>query len=342
MAVTQDVTFNTDSSACLSAELQFEQSKAQSASELQTGAENIKSARTRKRVKLLPTGSTYPNAKEVASTPDLLASIRKAAIKMTPEERKETFDNLTAFQKNVNEFCNALSTPATEDAVKTVVNQAQNVYQSMEKVAQSITSKAEPDHDSGLSIWTIMTNFMISQMNMNNKEMSGAMTQVQAQSARLDIVSQGLTQLNDTVLSQKSPNTSTSIAVAGAGAGIGAIIGAIIGSIVPGLGTAIGAIVGGLIGGGAASVLPIVNAATNGTTPMCSFLESNTPDAGQQITDQNSQQLFSTIGTQANQAMSTTMQLHVQQTSQNTIQYSQQFSTMVSYFGQMMNVKNSG
>ncbi len=297
------------------------------ASEVKDKEEEAKSSRRKSR--LMPTGGTAKLAP--AANGASMAQIKSVIDQMTPKQRAAFVDALNKFQADVEKVKEALASiknpqEPTVLELQTLVKKAVAIRGDVD-AALNTAKAAGADTHSSISIWFALEQFMVNDvMGMNNLEMSSAMKQVQAQSNAISTVAAGLSNLNTQISQQKSTDVMKSV-----GFSIGVfLLGLLLSGPTLGASLATGIAI--------AIAFPVCNSqdANQQGTSRFDFLTDSAPNTTQMLEDQNTQQAWSLVGTNSNQQLSTTMQLHVQQTSQVNVQAAQQFSTMINYASQTM------
>jgi hypothetical protein len=293
-----------------------------------------------RKTKLMPTGGTAKLASD--PTAELPPEIRNVIDKMTPEQRKAFVDALIKFQADVEKLKAVLlsmknANAPTPEETETLIKAAQVVGNDAKGVLSPVKSVKSSDPKEETSIWFLLQEFMVNDiMGMNNLEMSAAMKQVQAQSNNITNVAAGLSKMNADIAKVKSPDVTSNCIFS-----IGVFLaGLILAPFTGGASLAAGIAI--------AIAFPVCNAQDVGSDAagrfggLSDFMTNTTLDTTQLTTAQNTQQGWSLIGTNSNQQLSTTMQLHVQQTSQVNVQAAQQFSTMINYASQTMSTGRGG
>jgi hypothetical protein len=293
-----------------------------------------------KKTKLMPTGGTAKLDSD--PTAELPPEIRNVIDKMTPEQRKAFVDALIKFQADIEKLKAVLSSmkngnAPTPEEMETLIKAAQVVGNDAKGVLSPVKSVKSSDPKEETSIWFLLEKFMVDGiMGMNNLEMSAAMKQVQAQSNNITNVAAGLSKMNADIAKQKAPDVTKNCIFS-----IGVFLaGLILAPFTGGASLAAGIAI--------AIAFPVCNAQDNANGAagrfgdLSGFMTSTTLDTTQLTTVQNTQQGWSLIGNNANQGLSTTMQLHVQQASQVNGQAAQQFSTMINYASQTMSTGRGG
>jgi hypothetical protein len=285
---------------------------------------------SRRKSTLMPTGGVAKLSS--AAKAAKMAQIKDVIDRMTPEQKIAFVNALNQFQADVAKVREVLAGIKNQNApslsdINTVVEAAAAVRKDVDAVLKTAKA-AGADSNSSTSIWFVLEQFMVNDvMGMNNLEMSAAMKQVQAQSSAIANVAAGLSKMNTQITEQKTTDTMKSVGFA-----VGVFLaGLLLAPFTGGLSLAAGIAV--------AIAIPVCNAqdtAAGVKDTRFDFLSDNSPNTSQMLQDQNNQQAWSLIGTNSNQQLSTTMQLHVQQTSQLNVQAAEQFSTMINYASQTM------
>ncbi len=239
---------------------------------------------------------------------------------VTSEERANFLQKVQSFEGS---FHHLKMLVAEKAPTSELLSGIKAVDKSSVDVLNAVPSKSG-DQEFNQNIWYLLAKFMANDiMEINEKEESSAMLQVQVDADQLANVSNQLGKINPDLKSDYSMNYGK----LGAYWGLGGIAALLLAPF-----TAGASIAAYLAIGIAATVQSSQPKATS-----FNWMADNTPDTASLTEASNTQVLWSNIGTTANQLQQTVMQLHVSQPSQVINQAGQQFSQMIQYAAQTAN-----
>lgn len=265
-----------------------------------------------RRQRLMPANSQnlQVQKRSLASSQALQALLKT----FTKAERENFLNKVRAFEGSFAHLKKLVAEKAQPDVLASAI---QAVDKASKEVSDAIPKKVHDNHDEiAISIWYLLAHFMSDDiMTINEKEESAAMLQVQLNAQQLQNVSNHLSQINPQLQSTKTINPWYTAGFWVAAIGVGLLL------AIP---------TGGLSLAAGITIASIATAqSSQGSGPFSFLAQENAPSTAQLTEASNTQVEWTNIGTMANQAEQTTMQLHVTQPTQIISQAGQEFSQMI-------------